>query len=77
MTEATLRLAPLLPYKVAVVNFPGVEEAVSAATEIVNAGYPVQCVEFLDSRTMAAVNQAGQAGRKFGERDSLFFKLQG
>jgi D-lactate dehydrogenase (cytochrome) len=34
VTEATLRLAPLLPTKVAVVGFPGVEEAVAAATEM-------------------------------------------
>jgi len=34
VTEATLRLAPLLPTKCAVVTFPGVEEAVGAATEV-------------------------------------------
>lgn len=42
VTEATLRLAPLLPTKVAVVTFPDVEEAVRAATEIVNSGFPVR-----------------------------------
>lgn len=34
VTEATLRLAPLLPTKCAVVGFKGVEEAVAAATEV-------------------------------------------
>lgn len=34
VTEATLRLAPLLPTKCAVVGFKGVEEAVKAATEM-------------------------------------------
>jgi hypothetical protein len=34
VTEATLRLAPLLPTKCAVVGFEGVEEAVAAATEM-------------------------------------------
>ena len=34
ITEATLRLTPLLPTKCAVVTFKGVEEAVSAATEV-------------------------------------------
>lgn len=34
VTEATLRLAPLLPTKCAVVGFGGVEEAVAAATEM-------------------------------------------
>ncbi|WVO12420.1 hypothetical protein L204_100019 [Cryptococcus depauperatus] len=77
VTEASLRLAPLLPTKVAVVTFNGVEEAVKAATEIVNKGYPVQCVEYLDSRTMEAVNKSGLAGRQFKPVDSLFFKFQG
>lgn len=77
VTECTVKLAPLLPTKVAVMNFPGVEEAVAAATEIVNHGYPVQCVEYLDSRTMHAVNEGGIAGRKYPEKDSLFFKFQG
>jgi hypothetical protein len=41
--SATLKLAPLLPSKVAVVNFDtGVEAAVSAATEVVTAGLPVR-----------------------------------
>ncbi|BEJ14457.1 hypothetical protein CspHIS471_0402240 [Cutaneotrichosporon sp. HIS471] len=77
VTECTVKLAPLLPTKVAVMNFPGVEEAVKAATEIVNAGYPVQCVEYLDSRTMKAINAGGIAGKKYPEQDSLFFKFQG
>lgn len=34
VTQATVKLAPLLPTKVAVVNFPSVEDAVSAATEV-------------------------------------------
>ena len=33
----------------------------------------MQCVEFLDSLMMRAVNQAGSAGIKYPERDSLFF----
>ncbi|BEI91417.1 uncharacterized protein CcaverHIS019_0402370 [Cutaneotrichosporon cavernicola] len=77
VTECTVKLAPLLPTKVAVMNFPGVEEAVKAATEIVNAGYPVQCVEYLDSRTMKAINAGGIAGKTYPEQDSLFFKFQG
>ena len=34
VTEATVRLAPLLPTKCAVVTFDNVEAAVSAATEV-------------------------------------------
>ncbi|WOO84395.1 D-lactate dehydrogenase [cytochrome], mitochondrial [Vanrija pseudolonga] len=77
ITEATIRLAPALPTKVAIVNFPSVEEAVRAATEVVNEGYPVQCVEYLDGRTIRAINLGGLAGRSYPETDTLFFKFQG
>ena len=58
----------------------------------VNAGFPVresafwrydlelmslECVEFLDARTMQAINRGGLAGRQYNEVDSLFFKFQG
>lgn len=77
VTEATLRLAPLLPTKVAVVNFPGVEEAVRAATEVTNTGYPVQCIEYMDGPTMKAINEGGLAGHSYPEKDTVFFKFQG
>ncbi|KAL7419916.1 D-lactate ferricytochrome c oxidoreductase [Cryptotrichosporon argae] len=77
VTEATVRLAPLLPTKCAVVTFPGVEEAVAAATAVVNKGFPVQCVEYLDGRTIHAINNGGQVSRKYKETDTLFFKFQG
>lgn len=38
---------------------------------------PSECVELLDSTFMAATNKYGQSGRKWPEKDSLFFKLQG
>ncbi|KAL7416145.1 putative D-lactate dehydrogenase cytochrome oxidoreductase protein [Mrakia frigida] len=76
ITEATIRLTPLLPTKCAVVNFPNVKAAVSAATAVVNLGQPVQCVEFLDDLMMKAINQAG-SNIQYPERDTLFFKFQG
>lgn len=42
-----------------------------------NHGYPVQCVEYLDARTIRAINAGGIAGRSYPEKDSLFFKFQG
>lgn len=36
---ATLRLAPVLPTKVAMAQFPNVERAVSAVQEILNSAY--------------------------------------
>ena len=39
----------------------------------VNAGLPVSCVEFLDGRTMEAINKGGLAGRQYTAVDSLNF----
>jgi len=39
--QVTLRLAPLLPTKVAMAQFPNVEKAVSAVQEILNTPYGV------------------------------------
>lgn len=60
VTEATLRLAPKLPTRVAVCNFPGgVENAVSAAVEVITRGAPVQCAELVDAMCVHAINQSG------------------
>ena len=77
VTEATLRLAPLLPYRVAVCSFPGIKEAVSCVVDIVNAGLPVQCAELCDAFTMEAINHSGLCSKAFENRDSVFFKFQG
>ncbi|KZT11521.1 uncharacterized protein LAESUDRAFT_734347 [Laetiporus sulphureus 93-53] len=79
VTEATLRLAPLLPTKVAMAQFPDVEHAVSAVQEILNSanGPHIQCIELLDDNMMAAINSAGEVSRKLPVSDTLFFKIQG
>ncbi|KAG9037670.1 hypothetical protein FRB95_004516 [Tulasnella sp. JGI-2019a] len=79
VTEATLRLTPLVPTSVAVAAFPDVRNAASAVQEIVNstAGDSLQCIELVDDNFMRATNKFGQSQRKYVEKDSLFFKLQG
>ncbi|KAJ7460976.1 D-lactate dehydrogenase cytochrome oxidoreductase [Mycena galericulata] len=79
VTEATLRLAPLLPTKVAMAQFPDVEHAVSAVQEILNTPYGahVQCVELLDDHMMDSINQGGIVDKPYPVKDTLFFKLQG
>ncbi|OBZ75649.1 D-lactate dehydrogenase [cytochrome] 1, mitochondrial [Grifola frondosa] len=79
VTEATLRLAPVIPTKVAMAQFPDVEHAVSAVQEILNTPHSphIQCVELLDDRMMAAINSAGLVSRMYPVRDTLFFKIQG
>ncbi|KAH7909134.1 D-lactate dehydrogenase cytochrome oxidoreductase [Hygrophoropsis aurantiaca] len=79
ITEATLRLAPVIPTKVAMAQFPDVEKAVSAVQEILNTPYGphIQCVELLDNHMMSAINTAGIVDSPYPVQDTLFFKLQG
>ncbi|KAF9483866.1 D-lactate dehydrogenase cytochrome oxidoreductase [Pholiota conissans] len=79
VTEATLRLAPLLPTKVAMAQFPNVQKAVSAVQEILNSpqGPHIQCIELLDDHMMDAINAAGLVDKPYPVEDTLFFKIQG
>lgn len=77
VTEATLRLAPLLPYRVAVCGFPDAASAVTAVTKVINSGAPVQCAELCDNIAMRAINEHGGCNRKLPESDTIFFKFQG
>lgn len=79
VTEVTLRLAPVLPTRVAVVQFPSVEHATRASTAALNYGVNLQCIELLDALSMRALNvfNAARGARTWPERDSLFIKIQG
>lgn len=79
VTEATLRLAPRVPYKVAMAQFPNVQKAVDAVQEILTSTYGMnmQCVELLDDNMMAAIGNSGLGDKTHPARDTLFFKIQG
>ncbi|WWC73383.1 uncharacterized protein I206_107350 [Kwoniella pini CBS 10737] len=77
VTEATIRLAPILPTRVAVCGFPGVEEAVSAVGEVINQGVPMQCVELCDTLMMEAIGKFGNVSMPLPSLDTIFFKFQG
>ncbi|KAI0700461.1 FAD-linked oxidase-like protein [Cytidiella melzeri] len=86
VTEVTIRLAPVLPTRVAVVQFPDVHSASKAAIEILNRGVGVQCMELVDTFGMRALNLFASTHsntssslplRQWPPSDSLFFKLQG
>ncbi|KAI0769805.1 FAD-linked oxidase-like protein [Fomes fomentarius] len=77
VTEVTVRLAPVLPTSVAVVQFPDVQKATQAVIEALNAGVGIQCVELVDDQFMKGTNMYGMSLRKWAEKDSLFFKFQG
>ncbi|KAI0089977.1 FAD-linked oxidase-like protein [Irpex rosettiformis] len=80
VTEMTIRLAPVLPTRVAVVQFPDVHTASKAAIRLLNSGVGIQCMELVDKIGMRALNLiALDLGRRatWTESDGLFFKLQG
>ncbi|KAG7086533.1 hypothetical protein E1B28_002484 [Marasmius oreades] len=81
VTEATLRLAPMLPTKVAMAQFPDVQQAVNAVQEILNSPYGAhfQCIELLDDNMIRAINSASltSSRSKLPVKDTLFFKIQG
>ncbi|PPQ77513.1 hypothetical protein CVT25_011310 [Psilocybe cyanescens] len=79
VTEATLRLAPVLPTRVVMAQFPNVQKAVSAVQDILNSPYGphIQCVELLDDNMMDTINSAGLVATPYPIKDTLFFKIQG
>ncbi|GAA6017707.1 hypothetical protein JCM11491_001177 [Sporobolomyces phaffii] len=78
VTEATLKLAPLLPTTVAVSSFPSIQAAADAARDLVQQGVSVACVELLDDVMMKAINAANDVGgRRWPEKPTLFLKFSG
>ncbi|KAG2062006.1 hypothetical protein BDR06DRAFT_868832 [Suillus hirtellus] len=73
VTEATLRLAPRVPTKVAMAQFPDVEKAVSAVQQILNTPHGPHIL----LSVMAAINTAGLVDAPYPVQDTLFFKIQG
>ncbi|KAA1472625.1 FAD-binding domain-containing protein [Dentipellis sp. KUC8613] len=79
VTEVTVRLAPVLPTTVAVVQFPSLRDATEAAGEVLNLGASIQCVEFLERDFMALLaNSPGlRSTAPRPVRDTLYIKIQG
>ncbi|KAI0552281.1 putative D-lactate protein [Xylaria curta] len=79
VTEATLKLA-IVPEEtsVAVVSFPSIRDAASAAAGIMQAGIPVASMEVMDDVQMKVINLGGAtAPRVWKEAPTLFFKFAG
>ncbi|KAF7311529.1 FAD-binding protein [Mycena kentingensis (nom. inval.)] len=79
ITEATIRLAPVLPTTVASVQFPDVKSAVEASIEITRSGiaHGIQCIELVDDNFLDATNKYGASSHQYTVSDGLFFKFQG
>lgn len=79
MTTATLKLA-VIPeeYSVAVVTFPTIRDAASAAAGVMQRGVPVAAMEIMDEVQMQVVNRSGATKpRTWQELPTLFFKFAG
>lgn len=62
----------------AVVTFPTIRDAASAAAEVIQAGIPVAAMEVMDEVQMKVVNMGGAtAPRVWKETPTLFFKFAG
>jgi len=79
VTEITLKLA-VIPqeFSVAVVTFPTIRDAASAAAGVMRAGVPVAAMEIMDEVQMRVVNLSGATRpRSWKELPTLFFKFSG
>lgn len=79
VTEITLKLA-VIPqeFSVAVVTFPTIRDAASAAAGVMRAGVPVAAMELMDEVQMRVVNLSGSTRpRTWKELPTLFFKFSG
>ncbi|GKU00079.1 d-lactate dehydrogenase [Fusarium langsethiae] len=79
VTEATLKLASIPEqYSVAVVTFPTIRDAASAAAGVMQASVPVAAMEIMDEVQMRVINLGGATKpRVWKESPTLFFKFSG
>ncbi|GAA6003095.1 hypothetical protein JCM10207_001986 [Rhodosporidiobolus poonsookiae] len=81
VTEATLKLAPVLPSTVAVSSFPTIADAAAAARDLVQQGVGLACIELLDEVMVKATNKQTAGGdgkgRQWPEKPALFLKFSG
>ncbi|KAJ4288847.1 hypothetical protein N0V88_007176 [Collariella sp. IMI 366227] len=81
VTEATLKLAPIPEdTSVAVVPFPTIHAAASAATALIRSGIQLAALEIMDEQQMAILNAHGSPAvrkRHWAEQPTLFLKFSG
>ncbi|KAF4549291.1 FAD linked oxidase-like protein [Elsinoe fawcettii] len=78
VTEVTLKLSVIPPEtSVAVVTFPTIRDAASAASRVLRAGIPIGAMEIMDEVQMGVVNKSGFTKRVWKELPTMFFKFSG
>lgn len=75
VTEITLKLQ-VVPQEtsVAVVTFPSIRDAASAASRIIKAGVPIGAMEIMDEVQMGVVNKSKSTKKVWKEVPTMFFK---
>lgn len=78
VTRITVRLAPLLPLRVALTSFPTVSDAVKTSIEIIKQGFAPTSLELLDDVSIKGLNLANLLeGRKLPERPTVLMRFSG
>ncbi|GAA6059483.1 hypothetical protein JCM10212_002226 [Sporobolomyces blumeae] len=78
VTQLTVRLAPVVPLKVALASFPSVSAAVATSIGILRAGLAPTSLELLDGTSVKGLNMANLLeGRKLKEQPTVLMRFGG
>ncbi|GAA5891783.1 hypothetical protein JCM6882_006206 [Rhodosporidiobolus microsporus] len=75
VTELTVRLAPVVPLKVALTSFSTVAQAVSTVVEILTAGMTPTSLELLDGTSIKGLNLAELLPQKLPEQPTVLMRF--
>ncbi|GAA6009336.1 hypothetical protein JCM10207_004354 [Rhodosporidiobolus poonsookiae] len=75
VTELTVRLAPVVPLKVALTSFPTVAQAVNTVVSILTAGMTPTSLELLDGTSIRGLNLAELLPEKLTEEPTVLMRF--
>ncbi|KAK4057226.1 D-lactate ferricytochrome c oxidoreductase [Microbotryomycetes sp. JL221] len=75
ITELTVRLAPIVPLRVAITSFPTVVQAVDAVVDILGAGLTPTSLELLDDMSIRGLNLAELLEKPLPEEPTIMMRF--
>lgn len=75
ITELTVRLAPVLPLKVALTSFPTISSAVSTVVSILTSGLSPTSLELLDGTSVRGLNLARILPEELEEEPTVLMRF--
>ncbi|GAA5867003.1 hypothetical protein JCM8547_008405 [Rhodosporidiobolus lusitaniae] len=75
ITQITVRLAPVVPLKVALTSFPSVSQAVSTVVDILTGGLSPTSLELLDGTSIKGLNLAELLPEKLPEEPTVLMRF--